>query len=68
VQDDSFLLLLNAHDEGRQFKLPRRIPATRWELELCTADPDAEAGSAAYRAGDLVHVTAHSITILKQVA
>jgi glycogen operon protein len=68
VQDDSFLLLFNAHAEDRQFKLPRRIPARRWELELCTTDPTAEAGSTGYRPGELVNVTAHSITILKQVA
>ncbi|HWE07769.1 MAG TPA: glycogen debranching protein GlgX [Solirubrobacteraceae bacterium] len=67
VQDDSFILLFNAHAEDRQFKLPRRIPATRWALELCTTRPQAEPGSAAYRPGELLNVTAHSITILKQV-
>jgi isoamylase len=67
VEDDSFLLLFNAHGEDRQFKLPRRILAERWELELCTADPAAQAGSAGYDAGELLTVTAHSITILKQV-
>jgi hypothetical protein len=40
----------------------------RWELELCTADPTAEAGSASYDAQALINVTAHSITILKRVA
>ncbi len=68
VEDDSFLLLFNAHAEDRQFKLPRRIMAERWELELCTADPRAQPGSAGYSAGELLNVTAHSITILKQVA
>jgi len=38
----------------------------RWELELCTADPAAEAGSAVYDAQAQVDVTAHSITILKR--
>jgi glycogen operon protein len=60
-------MLFNAHAEDRQFRLPRRIPAERWELELCTADPGAAPASAAYDAGELVTVTAHSITILKQV-
>ena len=50
VEDDSFVLLFNAHDEDREFKLPRRRMGARWELELCTADPDAEAGSARYDA------------------
>jgi isoamylase len=67
VEDDSFLLLFNAHSEDREFKLPRRIMAERWELELCTADPGAQPASSAYDAGALVPVIAHSITILKQV-
>jgi glycogen operon protein len=67
VEDDSFLLLFNAHGEDRRFKLPRRIGAERWELELCTADPAAQPGSASYPAGELLTVIAHSITILKQV-
>jgi isoamylase len=68
VEDDSFLLLFNAHGEDRQFRLPRRIMAERWELELCTADPGARPGSAGYDAGELLTVSSHSITILKQVA
>jgi glycogen operon protein len=68
VADDSFVVLFNAHAEDRVFKLPRRRMGVRWELELCTADPDAAAGSAAYEAQAQVNVTAHSITILKRVA
>jgi isoamylase len=68
VEDDSFVLLFNAHDEDRQFKLPRPRMGRRWELELTTADPNAEAGSAAYGSQELINVTAHSITILKRVA
>jgi isoamylase len=68
VVDDTFILLFNANGEHREFKLPRRRMATRWELELCTADPDAQPGSTGYDAGALIDVTAHSITILKRVA
>ncbi|MEO8966312.1 MAG: glycogen debranching enzyme, partial [Solirubrobacteraceae bacterium] len=67
VHDDSFVLLFNAHDEERAFKLPRRQMGARWELELCTADPRAQAGSAGYAAQEMINVTAHSITILKRV-
>jgi isoamylase len=67
IEDDSFVLLFNAHNEDREFKLPRRRMGARWELELCTADPDAEPGSSGYDAQDLINVTAHSITILKRV-
>ncbi len=68
VEDDSFVLLFNAHDEDREFKLPRRRMGARWDLELCTADPTAQAGSASYDAQGLITVTAHSITILRRVA
>ncbi len=68
ITDDSFVLLFNAHAEDRGFKLPRRRMGRRWELELTTADPDAEAGSAGYDAQAEINVTAHSITILKRVA
>jgi isoamylase len=67
VEDDSFVLLFNAHNEDRQFKLPRRRMGRRWELELTTADPQAEPGSAGYAAQEQLNVTAHSITILKRV-
>jgi isoamylase len=68
IEDDSFVLLFNAHNEDRQFKLPRRRMGSRWELELCTADPDAAPGSVGYDAQSQINVTAHSITILKRVA
>ena len=68
IEDDSFVLLFNAHAEDRTFKLPRRRMGSRWELELCTADPALPAGSAGYDAQAEINVTAHSITILKRVA
>jgi hypothetical protein len=61
------VLLFNAHAEDRVFKLPRRRMGARWELELCTADPAAPAGSATYEAQSQINVTARSITILKRV-
>ena len=67
VHDDSFVLLFNGHAEDREFRLPRRRMAAGWELELTTADPNAEAGSARYDPQELINVTAHSITILKRV-
>jgi isoamylase len=67
VEDDSFVLLFNAHNEDRQFKLPRRRMGRRWELELTTAAPDAQPGSAGYAAQEQINVTAHSVTILKRI-
>jgi glycogen operon protein len=68
VEDDSFVLLFNAHAEDREFKLPRRRMGARWQLELCTADPTAQPGSVTYAAQGLINVIAHSITILRRVA
>ena len=68
IEDDSFLLLFNAHDEDRSFMLPRRRFGAQWALELSTADPDAPVGSAAYGARTHVDVTSRSLVILKRVA
>jgi glycogen operon protein len=67
VEDDSFLLLFNAHGEDRVFMLPRRRFGARWALELSTADPDAEPGSSISGARTEVPVIAHSIVVLKRV-
>jgi isoamylase len=68
VEDDSFVLLFNAHAEDREFKLPRRRMGARWALELCTADPTAAPGSASWSAAQMINVAAHSITILRRMA
>jgi glycogen operon protein len=68
VRDESFLLLFNADPEDRGFKLPRRRFGQRWEMELTTADPEAEPGASGYDALQSVDVMGRSITILKRVA
>ena len=66
IEDDSFLLLFNAHDEDRIFMLPRRRFGAQWALELSTADPEALAGSIVFGARTQVDVMARSIVILKR--
>jgi glycogen operon protein len=68
IEDDSFLLLINAHHEDRTFMLPRRRFGAQWALELSTADPQAKAGSVNFGARTEVEVMARSFMILKQVA
>ena len=68
IEDDSFVLLFNAHREDRAFMLPRRRFGAQWALELTTADPEAEAGSQRYGARTEVPVMAHSLIILKRTA
>jgi glycogen operon protein len=67
IEDDSFLLLFNAHHEDRTFMLPRRRFGAQWALELSSADPEAESGSSVHGARTEVHVPAHSTIILKRV-
>jgi isoamylase len=68
IEDESFVLLFNAHGEDRVFMLPRRRFGALWALELSTADPDAEAGSRHHGARTEVTVMAHSLIILKRTA
>ncbi len=68
IEDDSFLLLFNAHDEDRVFMLPRRRFGAQWALELSSADPEAPAGSIVYGARTQVDVMSRSIAILKRTA
>jgi isoamylase len=67
IEDDSFLLLFNAHGEDRRFMLPRRRFGAQWELELSTADPDAQPGSSRCGARTEVQVIAHSIVVLRRL-
>ena len=66
ITDDSFLLLINAHGEQHEFVLPHKRMAARWQLELCTEEPDAEPGSRSYEARQRIAICRHSITILKR--
>jgi isoamylase len=68
IVDDSFIVLTNAHHEDRTFMLPRRRFGAQWGLELSTADPEAQAGSATYGARTEIEVVSRSVVILKRVA
>jgi isoamylase len=68
IEDDSFVLLFNAHGEDRVFMLPRRRFGAQWALELSTADPQAEAGSVRFGARTEINVLSHSILVLKRSA
>jgi glycogen operon protein len=66
VVDDSFLLLFNGGAEDRTFTLPHRRFGEQWVLELSTADPDAEPGTAVGGAHGEVHVGARSVLVLRR--
>jgi glycogen operon protein len=67
VEDDSFLILFNAHPEDRTFMLPRRRFGAQWTLELDTADPTAPPGSITYGARTEIQVISRSIVMLRRV-
>jgi isoamylase len=66
VKDDSFLLLFNAHHDRIPFRMPTRRFGARWQLELSTAEPDAEQGSQSWAAREDVEVEARSILVLRR--
>ena len=68
IEDDSYLLLFNAHHEDRVFRMPSRRLGRSWTLELTTADQWAAPGSVGYDARSELHVTSRSITVLKRTA
>jgi isoamylase len=67
IEDDSFMVLVNAYHEDRVFLLPRRRFGARWALELSTAEPAAEPGSSTYNARTEVPAICHSIVVLKRL-
>ena len=66
VEDDSFLMLFNAHHEDVTFMLPTRRFGAQWEMVLTTADPLAPAGLLTAPARTEVPVIARSVMLLKR--
>jgi isoamylase len=66
VEDDSFLLLLNAYHEDVTFMLPTRRFGLRWAVELSSADPDGERYEIEARRE--LSVMARSVLLLKRIA
>jgi isoamylase len=62
-RDDSFFLLLNAHEQALRFTLPRGPYGRRWMRILDTADPLPRF----YRAGGQVPVVGRSLALLRKV-
>jgi isoamylase len=63
IEDDSFLLLFNAHSEPVVFTLPARRLGARWDVELATGDaPEGTLGS-----HDDVKVQEHSLVLLRRL-
>jgi glycogen operon protein len=68
VKDDSFLLLLNAHHEDVEFRLPTDRFGRRWVVELTTADKEERQRGKEQRARGPVVVMERSLLLLRRVA
>ncbi|HSD77246.1 MAG TPA: glycogen debranching protein GlgX [Solirubrobacteraceae bacterium] len=67
IDDDSFLLLFNAHYDPVTFTLPARRFGTTWTHELCTARPEIGAGADVLRARQELHLEARSLKVLRRL-
>jgi isoamylase len=65
-EDDSFLLMFNAHFEPVRFRVPARRFGARWSLELSTDEPELEAGSRSFAAREEIPLVDRSIVVLRR--
>jgi isoamylase len=68
IEDDSFLLLFNAHYEDMTFTLPARRFGAEWAHELCTRDPKLQPDGERYASRAAVEVGARSLRLLRRVS
>jgi glycogen operon protein len=68
IEDDSFLLLFNAHYEDMTFTLPARRFGGIWSHELCTRDPKLAPDAERYSSRDAVEVGSRSLRLLRRVS
>jgi glycogen operon protein len=66
IEDDTFLLLFNAHFEDVEMRLPNQGYGREWELEVSTASPELEVGAERFSARAPVAVTARSLVLLRR--
>ncbi len=66
IEDDSFLLLFNAHHEDLTFTLPARRFGGEWTHELCTFEPKLEPGSQHWASRGEIAVRARSMRLLRR--
>jgi isoamylase len=66
IEDDSFLILVNAFHEDQAFRLPVRRFGGCWEVEVCTAEGVAD--GTRFDAHTEVDVQSRSMMVLRRVA
>jgi len=65
IVGDTFLVLLNAHDQGIAFFLPGHDARVRWEPVLDTRAWDVEDRGRAYRPGEVYDLDGRSLVVLR---
>jgi glycogen operon protein len=68
IEDDSFLLMFNAHHEDVTFTIPTRRFGAEWTQELCTFEPGADPDATRFPARGEVLLASRSMKLLKRVA
>ncbi len=66
VEDESFIVLLNAHYEPVTFRLPPRRFGARWTLELSTSEPELANGGRFYPVRAEVSLEKFSLVLLRR--
>jgi isoamylase len=62
VRDNNYLVLLNAHHESVDFKIPKSLSKSKWRVELNTAQPAAGAGPEVVRR--IIKIEGRSLVVL----
>jgi len=65
VEDGDFLLLLNAHHEPVDFRVPAGLPPETWKIAFDTARPELPGGSKSVRRGRMITLAGRSFVVLK---
>jgi isoamylase len=64
VDDDNFLLLLNAHHEPVKFRIPNKLTPSSWKITFDSAQSDLLVGSKSVRKGRMITLTGRSFVVL----
>src|ERR1700755_3580217 len=68
IEDDSILLVFNAHHEDVTFTIPTRRFGAEWTHEFCTYDPSVDPDSDLFSARGELCVRSRSMKLLRRVA